>query len=626
MHNDRATFSGLAAVLFLGLTAWAQAPEADFHKAYFLEVEEGKIEEAIKVYEGVAKAKDAPAGLVERARKRLASCLGEVRARDLARLMPPDALAYVEVQHPGKHLAKILGFLGLTGPGGQAAGPQDERELPLVSPRLLEALETVEGAALAVTDINPRGGIPEGVLAIHSGRSDLLQGLIETALSGGAVSNALRAVEPVEGHRAFESPFGTVVVTERLVLAGNPPAAVVDAIHRLERDDEPSLLRSREFEEGGAGRGDGLIFAYVNARRALEKAKAEMSRGGELPPEYQLAQALGDIESLRWAALRLGTEKGGISGGLRLRLADGNHALPYHLLRTPPLGKEALKAVPSGPAIVLGLALSETQGATSAPDDSKSQAAKYVTGLDLGREIFNNVNDALLFALPGGAEALDRGSPGALVPGAGIVLLVKDPSKSKVLLGEILRILELSTKENVTRLPPEVLEGHEVQVCTLPHSMDLYLATLKDRVILATSRLAISQAMKAADGGASLSQDAAFADALEKLPKEASKVLLLHAGRAWEIARAFGGPKGPEAAQIQALLEKTTASVVTVETPTSLELSFLIDVPKLGGMIRQLVFEREGVQPSSSPRAEASQGSPATPARSGKARRKKFEN
>ena len=95
---------------------------------------------------------------------------------------------------------------------------------------------------------------------------------------------------------------------------------------------------------------------------------------------------------------------------------------------------------------MLGLALSETQGPASAPDDSKSQAAKYVTGLDIGREIFNNVNDALVFALPGGAQAADRGSPRAPVPDAGIVLLVKDPSKSKALLGEILRILELSTK------------------------------------------------------------------------------------------------------------------------------------------------------------------------------------
>ena len=246
-----------------------------------------------------------------------------------------------------------------------------------------------------------------------------------------------------------------------------------------------------------------------------------------------------------------------------------------------------------------------------------------MTGLDIGREIFNNVNDALVFALPGGAQAADRGSPRAPVPDAGIVLLVKDPSKSKALLGEILRILELSTKENVTRLPPEVLEGHEVQVCTLPHSMELYLATLKDRVILATSRLAISQAMKAADGGASVSQDADFADALERVPRGASKVLLLHAGRAAEIARALGGLRGPEAAQIQALLEKTTATIATAETPTSLDLSFLIDVPKLGGMIRQLVLEKQGVQQSTPPRAEAP---PAAPARPAKARRKKFEN
>ena len=90
--------TGLVVVLALAAEsppAYAQDAESDFHKAYYLEMAEGQTEQAAAVYQRVAESAGAPAALVEQARRRLALCQESVRSRELARLMPADALAYV---------------------------------------------------------------------------------------------------------------------------------------------------------------------------------------------------------------------------------------------------------------------------------------------------------------------------------------------------------------------------------------------------------------------------------------------------------------------------------------------------------------------------------------------------
>ncbi len=508
MRIERALVCGWIVLGCAAAMAGAEEPEAVFHKAYYLETEQKNLPEAIRLYEQVAKSPAAPAEIVKRAEKRLAALKERLRASDLTWLVPPDILAYVEVRSPSGHLGRLLemaGFLGGKAPAG--AEPSGQNRPPvLVSPRLIETLAEIDGAALAITDFDPRSP-PRGVFILHSGRSDLVQGLIETALSGAALSAELRPTEPVGGHPAYESPLGIVVTTEELVIAANPRDLAVDVIRRLHEDAVPSLGTQPAFGEMKARRADSLVFAFVNGPRAVELGRQSASRDGRLPKEYLLLQAVADVESLEWASLAIGTREDGLAAHLSLRLREGNHSFAYHFLRTPPAGREALGAVPAGAAAALALGLGEP-GEGELPARGEPRLSPAVTGLDLGREIFANVNAVLAYALPPAGGAEPKAAP---IPDAGLIFLVKDPSRSEALWKELLRIPATIFKAEPQPVRREEIEGQEVQVYAFPEQFHVYFVTLPSRVILATSRLSAAAAIKTAKGEASILEDQSLA-------------------------------------------------------------------------------------------------------------------
>src|SRR4030095_2911018 len=201
-------------VFFAAASLRAAAPDAesDFHKAYYLENEKGDLEGAIALYERAASA--GTEGTVKQARERLAACREELRARDPAGLVPANSLAYIELRRPGEHVERLLGILGFLDPAKSPIA---------VSPRLLEALKRIEGAAVAITAVDPRRGEPRGVAVLNAGRDDLLHGLLETALSGAAAAREIKAGPPVGGFPSYSTPAGPVVVTRRLLILGSSP-------------------------------------------------------------------------------------------------------------------------------------------------------------------------------------------------------------------------------------------------------------------------------------------------------------------------------------------------------------------------------------------------------------------
>jgi hypothetical protein len=552
--------------------AQAQSAEEDFYKGYYLETEENNPEEAIQLYTRVARADEAPTAIVEQARRRLAVCREKVLSRDLGRLMPPDVLAYLEVRNPGAHLARIIEAIGLGGPSGPDA--------PFtISPRLIGALQDVNGAALALTDIDPRYGTPSGVVALNPGKDEVFRGLVETWLSAGVAAKILRSVEPVHGNATYLSQFGSVVVTERLVIAGNPHQLVVEAVERLYSKTPPSLSGSSAFAEIGGGRNDSLAFAFLNIHALLEKVKAQMAQYGGMPHEYYLTQAVTDIESIRWAALSLGTCEQGLSGSFQVRLAEKNRALAYHLLRTPSVGPDALKLVPAGAAGFLAFGLNE--GRVSEQDPQRAAAVQYVTGLDFGREIFSNIQEVAAFVL--------GGEPGRGIPDAGIVLKVGNPARSRALWEQLLGIGATLMQMDPNPVQTRELEGHKVQVYALPENLRVCFAALPDRVVLASTPEAVAGAIRAAAGKGSVLDDPAFRKPAAILGPHSSKIIMVHAGRVFSMARPFMGIPDWQAGQIEAVVRDVTLSMFTDETPTALKGGVVLSLPNVGPMIQELI-------------------------------------
>ena len=582
MRKASMVLGGLLVCLVTASDARAQDAASEFHRAYYLEVEEGNLEAAAALYAQIA-GSNAPAELVGRARKRLAACRELIRGADLSQLMPPEVLSYVELRNPGEHLTRILTMAGLTPRAANDSGPDDSGLPVVVSPRLLKSLEAVPGMAVAVTNVHPRLGIPSVVAVLNLGRSDLAHGAVETALSTAVASGALQRGEAVEGHATYMSPYGTVVATERFVILGNPHQLVTDAVRRLHDDNATALGDTDAFKEVQAQRGQSLLFAFVNARRGVALAKIAMSGNRGLPEEYRIMQAFLDIESLDWAAVRIGTSDKGITADAWLRMDDDNHALAYHLVRTSPLGREALQAVPAGAAAFLALSLAP-DGVDGGARGSRARAARYVTGLDFGREIFANIQDVLLFALPPSAIGDGGGHPE--IPPVGLVLTARDATKSRALWETVLGVSAMISQEGRESVRSERVGDYELRVYEYPESVRIYFAALPDRVVLATSRAVVTAAIKAVDGSSVL-DDEAFASALGAgAASGATKIVCVHAARMLEMAAPMMRMHPGEAQEISALLKDKTATVVTRESPSRVQLSVVVGLENLSEFVR----------------------------------------
>jgi hypothetical protein len=528
-----------------------------------------------------------------------AAAAGEEKAagaRELAALAPADTILYLEIDRPGRHLGRILDAAGLLGQKGTAGQtPKDSRPRFAVSPRLVEALQSIEAAALALTDVEPRRGTPSGLLVVDPGSSDLVYGLIETALSAAAAAGELRLAEPMDGGIAvYEGPMASIAITGTLAFAASSRDLLAGALARLRGGGDSSLAASAAFQEARARGGERLAFAFADARAVLERVKAEAFRGGEPPSEYRMLQALADVESVRWASLEIGSSEAGITARARLRLDDANQSLAFHLFRTPPVGRGALRAAPAGAAVVLALALGDPGTAAALLRAEGAAPAAPITGLDLARELFANVKDAVGFVLPWSEAPSSRGAPP--IPDAGLVFTARDVAKSEALWRQLLGVAAILARGDVEPVRVESIDGHESRVFSFPERVRVHLVGLPDRVVVATSARAAARAMAAAGGKEHALDDPAFAAAWGKTPEAASKVLLVHAGRAFDLIAPFAELRGPEADAARESLAGSAAALTTFEDRTGGSIQLVLPVPRLDGVLERLFSAHESAR------------------------------
>ena len=189
----------------LSLLRAAQAGPGDqrFYEAYFLERAEGDCSAAADLYKEVASNRRADDELRERAKARLIACREELASTDLAKLMPPDALVYFELNRPGEQVVKLLEKLGLLAGTDRVASEGNKRIA--IGPELVSEVLGIRGAAVAITGFDPRKGAPSGVLVFHPGKLEVIRGLIETGLAAIFGSSMLFALRPrIESPCAIE--------------------------------------------------------------------------------------------------------------------------------------------------------------------------------------------------------------------------------------------------------------------------------------------------------------------------------------------------------------------------------------------------------------------------------------
>jgi hypothetical protein len=570
----------------VGTRAALAGPEEDYYRAYYLQHESGNLEQALKLYESVARARGVGAELAENAALQARSCREDLRSRNFANLMPPQALGYLELRAPGEHLVRLLEQLGLTRDDSWKLPGQVKKQMQkyAVSPALLGELSSFKGLAVAVTGFDPVKRMPSFVAVLHPGDNEVLRGALETAIPA-----AGEPVNPLRGTRLFKIQDVYVAMTPRLVVVSQLRTEVDQVLKRLAGAGTPSLADDKEFASLQGDARDRMLFACFNAKEAMPFIQNMMQVAGSASQEFAMASALLDLDSLRWVALRAGVTDEGLSETLLVRFDEDQNNLVYNFLRTPPLTRSSLACVPPGAAGFVAVSLSEPVDSRGAKKVDRAETVRRITGLDLGREIFANIEEKALYVLSPG-ESPEPGTADFTMPDVGVVLTVRDPSRSEALWTQLLSLPTLATGQPAPQGRDIIIAGTKAKVYEWPEGIKAYYAAVDNHILIAMTERAITESLRAARGGGSVLQDEAFSPSLARLGASSSKALFIHAGRCVRVARAVSGEELAEIAPFEHLLDELVASVWTDESNSEFRLTAAVTgIPEIGGTIEQLV-------------------------------------
>jgi hypothetical protein len=546
----------------------AGSDDARLHKAYYLEKQSHDYSGAKALYEQVAG--DADGSVAVQARRGAERCRDHLAAEDFARLMPPETLFFAEVKRPGQIIEKVAGMIGLTGddmravldkrPNVDSKSPVNIPQHIIISPSLFEALSSFGGIAVGVTKFNPEDdGAPTGVMVLHHGDYAALKGILETAFQFSPTAQKIADL-PTFGTTLPDMGNLTGVLTEALLIVGNNRELVEGSVGRLLDEKKPSLTSRDDRKELGEQRKNTTIFAYCDLQ-AVVKIAAEQAKGDS---EFAAINALADLRSLQYASGSLAIHEGELSIQFAVQMTEDQHSLVYNMMRLPPMTRKCLKMVPADAAGFIGFGLNPAWANAAATAMQPEKGKTAVTGLDIGRELFGNIQELCAFIMPGGSGSDDGSSR---MPNAALVMSVNDSARSIALWDQLLSIPGLVTGDQPLSSKPIQIGDIEAKTYSLPEVGKLYVSRVGGSILVATSRAAVRAAGQAHQGGKSILDDAVIGKALERMPADSSILAVGHLGRLTKVAARENPGMAMAAGPAADLMSKTIAWVGVGQSP-----------------------------------------------------------
>ena len=267
----------------------------------------------------------------------------------------------------------------------------------------------------------------------------------------------------------------------------------------------------------------------------------------------------------------------------------------FNLLRSPAIQEGSLDLMPAGAAVFAVATVNpESEAARKPLTDGSGRRA--VTLMDLGHELFANIEDASFFVMPQ-ADSTPLGE----LPRAALALRVNDPSQSRDLIRFAFDTVQSAAANLGMKVqgPEPVAMGEDVTAERLTiEGFPILLATRGDRLVVSASQQLVTESLSPT--GSSVRTDSAFQAALSR--DSVSRIVGVQLGRAGEIALALA-PKR-QVRQMQSwvsMLRGSSVGMSVRHTATTLCLSARVSgIPSIEPTLRGLVRSRKvssGVPP-----------------------------
>ena len=664
----------LAVTLMAAGAAWAETPSVLLEKGIYTEETLGDPSSAIPIYKQVVESGEADRQCAAQAQFRLAKCylklkqdaaardalksllskygdqqelvaqakpmLEELTDFDPATLMPPETIVYIEVGSPGKQLETVLNMLEGTPfanplemvapPGGttQPTSPSGEKSFSqimgaLLNPRMMKEFKKLRSMAIGVTDIK-QGQAPL-VAVLRPGDSDAVSGIVTAA-----VLAAGRPIAPIEQMQAVA--FNDEVACafdEDVFIFASPISRLEWAVRQYKLDapapslasENPSFAKLAPVAERKA---DALTL-WANPSATFQAVRKMAPRGDM--QEVMIANVFLDFENMEGAAARLRLHENSLSVEASIVYREGHRAVGYDLMRTCRLDQAAFAAVPQGAVGLAAVALldADRSAAGSVASDAQHEAVQRIIGLDLGRELFHNIQQITLFVMPPSEAALAHPltKETAILPAMGLAITSRDPGHTLGVLDQLLAIpgrVEMPGDPSAER-PAQDRRTYMIGKVGR-NQMFVHLAQKGDTTVLAF----MPEVLDASLAGIGAPANSLTAGPLSKAISQTTdhnKVIMVSVGGAlrWYdaavirprlAARQTSQPatQGPSAAdQLADALNETVIRLDTVEQPNALTVRFEIaNIPPLKNvfpLLMQYQQELASLNPA--------RGAPSTP-------------
>ena len=507
-----------------------------------------------------------------------------LRMKDPARLMPPDMLVYAEFGSPGRQLEALLDLLEgtpLENPLELVGHGEVMRPGPLgrlLNPSMINEFKKIQGLAVGVGEL----GIEPGILAVlYPGQSDVLKGVLEAV-----IGSIMEPAGELSGLTLFQA--GTDMAAafdDQVILLSDSMDLLQFAVNQYRNHQpEPSLAETREFftRVPVRARRDRLLTAWADVNQGYRQLI--VAAHGDLPPRLAAANALLGLENMEELSLFAGLADDGLALDVEARLGEGRRMLAYDLVRTPNWTASDLPAIPPEAAAVLSLRIGER--GQDAAQVLQAPLERW-TGLDLGRELFANLEQLTLMAVPA-AEAPAAGLS-ALSRMVVLGLSSRNPDRTRSLLHGLLGPLSHAASQGRTplsaALPDDDLLAYPVaRVDGQPVSV--HLGRQGSTTLISLNR-------DLARGASAGALPAALQSVIAELPPATSKALLVNVGSLVRLQAAAApiplrlSGALPEAVEPLAdALGQTHLVVRTEEEDNRLAIHLALGpVPRLAGLV-----------------------------------------
>jgi hypothetical protein len=431
------------------------------------------------------------------------------------------------------------------------------------------------------------------VAVLYLGQSDALKGLFLAGLG-----MAGKPGEPIEGMQTLLiGNAAGVAYDDKVMIIGQPLEQLTWSVKQYKgATAEPTLASQNTLfaRLSRKNREENAVTIWLDGAATFAAISQQMGGGGAA--QLKLVDGVADFNSLREviASVSIGEQSIGVQANVGLK--DGHKCLAYDLIRTPNLSRAGFEAVPPEAVAVVSLALGELQAAQT---EKAQEVVRNLTGLDIGREIFANIEQVTLFALPPGAASKDsplarRLSP--IVPCLGLAVTSHNPQKTHQLLNQLLTVAGL-----ITDVSAGGQSGKEAEQLTGKYKIGVvddkpaycYMEQVGRTTIVALSPEVLQACLSAAKTRQSALTAGPLKESLDQLPAETSKLVLVNVAGAIRSADSYlsweyDNPKNPGHRlldQLAQALDETTVYLRTGEQLNSFNLHAGVEqMPPLGGV------------------------------------------